>query len=99
MDFLQRIKKEVNKFDSEAEVILFGSRARGDHRPESDWDLLILLSSEKDLKRKQELQDRLYELEVETEQVISSLIHTRSDWEKRKVTPLYQIIAQEGRRA
>jgi predicted nucleotidyltransferase len=23
-------------------VVLFGSRARGDHRPESDWDLLVI---------------------------------------------------------
>lgn len=25
------------------EVWLFGSRARGDHRPDSDWDLLVVL--------------------------------------------------------
>lgn len=23
-------------------IVLFGSRARGDHRPESDWDLLVI---------------------------------------------------------
>lgn len=24
-------------------IVLFGSRARGDHRPDSDWDVLVLL--------------------------------------------------------
>ena len=28
------------------EIILFGSRARGDHRPDSDWDLLAIVESE-----------------------------------------------------
>ncbi|HEX8664109.1 MAG TPA: nucleotidyltransferase domain-containing protein [Beijerinckiaceae bacterium] len=28
------------------EIWLFGSRARGDHRPDSDWDLLAVLPDE-----------------------------------------------------
>ena len=30
-----------------AEVILFGSRARGDARVDSDWDILILIDGER----------------------------------------------------
>jgi predicted nucleotidyltransferase len=29
-------------------VWLFGSRARGDHRPDSDWDLVVALSDDSD---------------------------------------------------
>ena len=29
-----------------ADIWLFGSRARGDHRPDSDWDLLVVLSND-----------------------------------------------------
>ena len=29
-----------------ASILLFGSRARGDHRVDSDWDLLVLLPDE-----------------------------------------------------
>ncbi len=32
--------------DSEAEVVLFGSRARGDFHDESDWDVLVLVNKE-----------------------------------------------------
>lgn len=32
--------------DPEAEVVLFGSRARGDFHDESDWDDLILVDKE-----------------------------------------------------
>ncbi len=26
-----------------SDILLFGSRARGDHRPDSDWDVAVLL--------------------------------------------------------
>jgi predicted nucleotidyltransferase len=29
---------------------LFGSRARGDHRPDSDWDVMAVVPDEADLK-------------------------------------------------
>lgn len=36
------IKSTVNGFLPDAEVFLFGSRARGDHNIESDFDILII---------------------------------------------------------
>ena len=37
--FLNKIKEQVLKEDENASVILFGSRARGDYREDSDWDI------------------------------------------------------------
>lgn len=80
-----------------SEVILFGSRARGDHKRDSDWDFLILLPMDSVIKeQKAEIQERLYEIELATDEVISAIIHTKLDWEKRAVTPIYQIIKKEG---
>ena len=39
---LNRVKERL----SPKQVWLFGSRARGDHRPDSDWDLLAVLSDD-----------------------------------------------------
>lgn len=39
---LKEIKAAVQSVDPNVEVILFGSRARGDFKKESDWDILIL---------------------------------------------------------
>jgi predicted nucleotidyltransferase len=48
---MQKIKNPLApKVPQGTRVILFGSRARGDARPDSDWDVLILLD-------KQELED------------------------------------------
>ena len=44
---LKRIKEIVLKQVPGAKVYLYGSRARGEAKQTSDWDLLILLSNDK----------------------------------------------------
>ena len=39
---LQRICRNVHEVEPEAEVWLYGSRARKDARDDSDWDVLVL---------------------------------------------------------
>jgi len=49
-------------------------------------------------KEKEKIRESLYELEYVTDEVISPIIHSKEEWEKRSVTPLYQIIEEEGKR-
>lgn len=100
MNIVKAVKKVVDNIEPNNEIILFGSRARGDHRNDSDWDFLILLDKKSLSKTEKEtIREHLYDLELEAGQVISSIIHTKSDWEKRSVTPIYQIIKEQGLRA
>jgi len=39
---LERIIEKIVKFINPVKIILFGSRARGDARPDSDYDLLVI---------------------------------------------------------
>ena len=93
---LFKIKKAVSELDPEARVILFGSRARGDHKKDSDWDLLILTSIPATEENKRNLRYHLLDIELETEQAISTLIHHHNHWENYSVTPLYNVIEKEG---
>ena len=95
-EILSKIKKAVSELDPEARVILFGSRARGDHGKESDWDLLILTSIPATEENKRNLRYHLLDIELETEQAISTLIHNHDHWKNYHVTPLYGIIEKEG---
>lgn len=99
MDLHQLVKKELKSIDPNAEVILYGSRARGDFKEDSDWDFLILLSRSLDRRLNDLILGKLYEIELQSDAVLSSIIHTKSDWEERSVTPLYSIIKKEGIRA
>lgn len=100
MDIVSAVKQEVDKVSKNNEVILFGSRARGDFRYDSDWDFLILLKKKKLTKtEKNKLRDRLYEIELEADEVISTLIHSIQEWEKRSITPIYKAIKEEGVKA
>ena len=45
---LNSIKDLASKtLPANSSLLLYGSRARGDNRPDSDWDLLILLDKPK----------------------------------------------------
>ena len=95
-EILFKIKKTVSELDPEARVILFGSRARGDYGKESDWDLLILTSIPATEENKRNFRYHLLDIELETEQAISTLIHHQDHWKNYSVTPLYEIIEKEG---
>lgn len=93
---VESVKKAVNAFDPNAEVILFGSRARGDWTQESDWDFLILLERENLEELKTAIRDAMFEIELYTEEVITTLIENKQDWALYHITPLYQNINEEG---
>ncbi len=99
MDIVKLVKEEIARIDPKAEVILFGSRARGDFHKDSDWDFLVLLDRPLDPGLKEYILEQLYDLELRTDSVTSTIIHTKTEWENRAVTPFYQIIKIEGKRA
>ncbi len=94
---IQKIKQIVKEKAPRAEVYLYGSRARGTSTPESDWDILILLKRTKitDTEEK-EITYPLYDLEIDTGEVISPMIYTEEEWNnKYSVTPFYHNVMRE----
>jgi len=94
--FLNKVKERVKDLDNDAEIMLFGSRARGDYKPNSDWDFLILIQKNATEDFKNIIRNNLFDLELESDEVVSSIIHNKNKWEELKITPLYQIIKKEG---
>lgn len=93
-----QIKKAVQQTDPTATAILFGSRATGKAKKDSDWDVLILLNKPSvSLNDERLFMHNLYDLELETGEAISTLVYSLQDWNtKLSVTPLYQSVKKEG---
>ena len=78
-------------------MILFGSRARGDYREDSDWDILVLTSREFGHQLKRKIRDDIYDVELEYTQAVSTLIYDKEQWESLAITPLYLNVADDGK--
>jgi predicted nucleotidyltransferase len=91
-ELLQKAKAAVMAVEPEAELYLFGSRARGDHNEASDWDFLVLLLGRIDYERKSRVIDCLFELELQHDTVFNIIIQNKEKWIKDEVlhvSPFY----------
>ena len=97
-ELLQRVKTAVQSLAPTAEIILYGSRARGTARADSDWDFLILLPAPRNNVVETQIKDRLYDIELETDTVLSSVIRSKQEWRSPRyaVLPLRQQIEKDG---
>lgn len=95
---VKKIVEVANSRHPDSEIYLYGSRARGDAKIYSDWDLLILINSPKvSFDIETTLMDEYYELELETGEVISPLIYSKSDWNStHPSTSLFENVQKEG---
>lgn len=94
---VQQIKELNNRLAPQAEVFLFGSRARG-AQAISDWDLLVLINAPTiSFDAETQFMNEFYDLELKTGAVISPLIYTQNQWQHTRTnTPLFENIQKEG---
>ncbi len=95
---LEAVKETVLKIDPAAQIILYGSRSRGEEEEYSDWDFLILLDKIPDYEKIQNIRHALYKIELETEEIISSIIRDKEEWNSSlyRATPFYKNVMNEA---
>jgi len=93
----RELKERLSKVASVVDIIVFGSRARGDQDEYSDMDVFIEVASlDKELKEK--IYDIVWEVGFENFMVISPLICTRDEIENSPLrsAPIVKNIFEEG---
>jgi len=97
-DLLKRVKATIKAMSPDAEIILYGSRARGTARADSDWDFLILLPDAVDQALEMRIKNSLYDIELETGMVLSSIVRSKKEWfsSRYRVMPLRKEIEKDG---
>jgi predicted nucleotidyltransferase len=93
-----RIAQIGKGLGKDTEIILFGSHARGSATADSDWDVLVLLPEEPlTFERETQVMDVFYTLELETGEVFSPMVYSKSDWNGHaRISPLFNRIQKEG---
>ncbi|MCP4656752.1 MAG: nucleotidyltransferase domain-containing protein [bacterium] len=93
-----QVKQVVRGVERDAEVILYGSRSRGDARSDSDWDFLILVNGPVDDEREDAIRHRIYEIEWASGEVLCSVICDREEWDspRYRAMPFHQSVDREG---
>ncbi len=80
------------------QVVLFGSKARGDYDEESDIDLLVLMSRPISWTERKAINDALYDIQLSYDVIISTLIATDEDWNEGafSVLPIHDEVREHG---
>ena len=95
---LSRIRQTaISTIPNGGKAILYGSRARGDARNDSDWDILILL--DKDVLNQSDYDNVSYPfvlLGCDLGQEINPIMYTKKEWESYRITPFYENVLRDG---
>jgi len=97
-DIRTEVKQIVREEFPSAEILLYGSRARGDAHPESDWDFLILVDSDEELQKAEPVKRQLDALEWESGEAITTIFRTKDDWNQSltRATPFHKNVETES---
>ena len=96
-NIVDSIAKILHQVAPDSKAILYGSEARGDARPDSDIDVLIILPDDHNTyaRLKIEITESLYYIVLSTGVSVSPLIVLKSFWERMK-TPFTCNVAKDG---
>lgn len=76
-------------------IVLFGSRARGDARDDSDYDVLVVVDH-----RSPDIRATILELEADLldryDALVATVLRTEAEWRCAQGLPLARNIANEG---
>jgi predicted nucleotidyltransferase len=95
---LQRCKRAVTSVVAGADVILYGSRARGEADKDSDYDMLVIVNGPVDMALKEEILSKVYPLELETGAVLTLIVYAKQQWDSPlyRAMPFRKNVASEG---
>jgi predicted nucleotidyltransferase len=95
---LQRCKKAVTDVVGDAEVILYGSRARGDAQEDSDYDILVIVDGPVNMALEERILSKVYPLELDTGAMLTLIVYNRQQWDSAlyRAMPFHKNVDREG---
>lgn len=95
---LHELKEKLLQKFPDAEIILYGSKARGDFDEESDIDLLILVKSQVTSILEKEITHITYDIELKYDVIFGKIVENKDFWSTplANAMPFHWNIDREG---
>ena len=96
---IQRFLKKAGSIKQKIQAVyLFGSRARGTERPDSDYDLLLVVREDFSLSEKDALYDQVIDILLDTGRLVSLKIFKQTNFQRLRDlnTPFVSRVLAEG---
>jgi len=96
-EVMEAIRRATSRMKPQVRAVLFGSRARGDAKEGSDWDILLLVDKDRlEQSDYDNLSYPLFELGWELGEQVNPILYTEKEWRRQSFTPFYHNVAREG---
>lgn len=91
------IKKASEILPKGSQMALYGSRARGDARPDSDWDIHILIQGNEHISISEESKyaDPIEKVGWDFDEYINARVHSYAGWMKRHFLPFFKNVEHD----
>jgi predicted nucleotidyltransferase len=95
---LRRCRGAIRQVVPDADVILYGSRARRQAHEYSDYDVLVVVDGVVDMALKENILAQVYPLQLDTGALLTLMPYSRKQWDSplHRATPFHRNVDREG---